>query len=124
MLIAIPILFYALEIYNYEVMLVRGWAEQTLLSTGTTEYHMAQMVLQRLHPLPWPALSALLLVSTLLLSIGATTYALWCPSRVKEFSRDQWTYQLGHSVVHYMADAWRRRALRVAAVFLYIYSAE
>ena len=34
-------------------------------------------------------------------------------------SRDQSTYQLGLSVVHYLADAWRRRVWRVAALFFY-----
>ena len=120
MLIAIPLFFYALEIYNDKVLLVRRWAEQTLASTGTTDYLMAQTVLERLHPLAVPTLSVLLLVSTVWLAIGATIYAVWCPSRVKEFSRDQWTYQLGHPVVHYMADAWRRRPLRVTALIFYI----
>jgi hypothetical protein len=77
-------------------------------------------VLERLHPLPVPALSALLLISTISLAIGATIYALACPSRVKEFSRDQWSYQLGLSVVHYLADAWRRRIWRGAALFFYV----
>jgi hypothetical protein len=119
-LIAIPLFFYVLEIYNDKVLLIRGWAEQTLSSAGSTDYHLAQMVLQRLHPLPVPAFSALLLLSTLALAAGSTIYALACPSRVKEFSRDQWTYQLGLSAVHYMADAWRGMPLRVAALALYL----
>jgi|ERR1700730_9565612 hypothetical protein len=81
---------------------------------------MAQMVLQRLHPLPPPALSELLLVSTLLLASGASIYAIACPSRVKEFSRDQWKYQLGLSEVHYMAAAWSGKPWRLAALAFYI----
>jgi hypothetical protein len=92
----------------------------TLSRTGTTDYHIAQTVLQRLHPLPVPGLSVLLLASTLFLAVASTIYAIACPSRVKEFSRDQWTYQLGLSVVHYMADAWRRRIARLAALACYI----
>jgi hypothetical protein len=119
-LIAIPLFFYALEIYNDKVSLIRGWAEQELSGGGKTDYHIAQMVLQRLHPLPPPAMSTLLLVSTLLLAAGASIYALACPSRVKEFSRDQWTYQLRHSAVHYMGPAWSRKPWRLAALALYI----
>jgi uncharacterized protein YjbI with pentapeptide repeats len=119
-LIAIPLFFYALEIYNDKVELIRGWAKRELSGAGTTDYHMAQMVLQRLHPLPPPALSELLLVSTLLLASGASIYAIACPSRVKEFSRDQWKYQLGLSEVHYMAAAWSGKPWRLAALAFYI----
>jgi hypothetical protein len=118
-LVAIPLFFYALEVYNDKVVLLRSWAEKSIASTATGDYHIAETILQRLHPLPVPGLSALLLASTAFLAIGATIYAVWCPSRVKEFSRDQWRYQLGLSVVHYMADAWRRRPLRLAALFFY-----
>jgi len=118
-LVAIPLFFYALEIYNDKVVLLRSWAEKTLAGAATADYYVAQTVLQRLHPLPVPALSALLLVSTTLLAIGATIYAVCCPSRVKEFSLDQWRYQLGLSAVHYVADAWRRRPLRLAALLFY-----
>jgi uncharacterized protein YjbI with pentapeptide repeats len=119
-LIAIPLFFYLLEIYNNKIALVRSWAEQTLAGGGAADHLAASAMLERLHPLPVPALSALLLISTIFLAIGATIYALACPSRVKEFSRDQWTYQLGLSVVHYLADAWRRRGWRVAALFFYL----
>jgi uncharacterized protein YjbI with pentapeptide repeats len=119
-LIAIPLFFYALEIYNDKVRLIRGWAEQELSGGGKTDYHMAHMVLQRLQPLPPPTMSTLLLVSTLSLAAGASIYALACPSRVKEFSRDQWTYRLGHSVVHYMGPAWGRKRWRLAALAFYV----
>ena len=119
-LIAIPLFFYAWEIYNDKVGLIRGWAEQARSSTGTMESQMAQMVLHKLHPLAPPALSELLLVSTIFLAAGATIYALACPSRVKEFSRDQWAYQLGLSVVHYLAASWSRKLWRLIAVAFYI----
>jgi uncharacterized protein YjbI with pentapeptide repeats len=118
-LVAIPLFFYLLEIYNDKIGLLRAWAEDAIGHVGIEEHGLAHAVLQRLHPLPVPELSALLLVSTVFLAIGATIYALGCPSRVKEFSRDQWKYQLGLSAVHYLTDAWRRRWLRVAALFFY-----
>jgi hypothetical protein len=115
MLVAIPLFFYALEIYNDKVALLRTWAEDKALSTG-----MPQTLLRHLQKLPPPDLSKVLLLSTLALAFGATIYTLWCPSRIKEFSRDQWKYQLQLSVVHYLADAWRRRPLRVASLAFYI----
>jgi uncharacterized protein YjbI with pentapeptide repeats len=115
MLVAIPFFFYALELYNDKVALLRTWAEDKALSSG-----MAHTLLQHLEKLPPPDLSKVLLLSTLALAVGATIYALWCPSRIKEFSRDQWKYQLQLPVIHYLADAWRRRPLRVAALAFYI----
>ena len=120
-LIAIPFFFYLLEIYNDKIALVRRWAEQTLARGAAADYYISSAILERLHPLPVPALSALLLISTIFLAIGATIYALACPSRVKEFSLDQWKYQLGLSAVHYLADAWRRRNWRVAAFVFYLF---
>jgi uncharacterized protein YjbI with pentapeptide repeats len=117
-LVAIPLFFYLWKIYNDKVALLRSWAQQTL-ARGSVDYYIAEVVVERLHPLPKPALSALLLVSTAFLAIASSIYAFACPSRVQEFSRDQWTYQLGLSAVHYMADAWRRTPLRVAAIFFY-----
>jgi hypothetical protein len=38
---------------------------------------------------PIPSQSFLLLLSTVLLAAGSTMYTFFCPSRIKEFSRDQ-----------------------------------
>lgn len=119
-LVAIPLFFYLLEIYNDKIALLRNWAGQTSARRTAADYYIASAILERMHPLPVPALSALLLISTMSLAIGATIYALACPSRVKEFSLDQWRYQLGLSAVHYLADAWRRRIWRVAAFIFYL----
>ncbi len=47
-------------------------------------------------------------------------YKLACPSRVKSFSLDQWCDEHGHSLVHYWADAWQMRPLRLACVAMYL----
>ena len=78
-LIAIPFFFYLLEIYNDKIALVRRWAEQTLARGAAADYYISSAILERLHPLPVPALSALLLISTIFLAIGATIYALGVP---------------------------------------------
>jgi uncharacterized protein YjbI with pentapeptide repeats len=53
-LIAIPLFFYALEIYNDKVELIRGWAKRELSDAGTTDYHLAQMALQSCTRSPHP----------------------------------------------------------------------
>jgi Pentapeptide repeats (8 copies) len=118
-LILIPILFYSLALYNNKVERVRAWAEHIVVLPDSTLPRLAPFVLERLHPCPIPSLSFLLLVSTVLLAVGSTLYTFFCPCRVKEFSRDQWCDQLGHSLLHYWPLAWKYRYLRLACAACY-----
>jgi hypothetical protein len=118
-LILIPVLFYGLALYNDQITLVRAWAEQVMAQPEHLLHRLASLVLARLHARPIPQQSLLLLVSTVLLAIGATLYTFFCPSRVKEFSRDQWCDQLGHSLLHYWPLAWRYRYVRLLCAACY-----
>jgi hypothetical protein len=117
-LVAIPFFYYALDLYNRKVDLLRVWAEEQIVS-GTDHNILAHAVLQHLHRELIPSLSLLTFFSTIFLVFGSTTFALFCPSRVKEFSLDQWRDQLGHSLIYYWPLAWRHRWLRVACVCCY-----
>ena len=66
-----------------------------------------------------PSQSFYVLISTVLLAIGSTLYTFFCPSRIKEFSRDQWCDQIGRSLVHYWPLAWKHRVARVCCVVCY-----
>jgi hypothetical protein len=118
-LIVIPIVFYSLALYNDKIDLVRTWAEQAVTSPDLLLHRFAPILLERLHPLPIPSLSLALLVSTILLAIGSTLYTLRCPSRIKEFSRDQWCDQLGRSLLHYWPFAWTDRYVRLICAACY-----
>jgi hypothetical protein len=118
-LILIPIVLYSLALYNDNIDLVRDWAEQVVTSPEHPLHRLAPLILQRLHSRPILILSLVLLVSTILLAIGSTRYTLRCPSRIKEFSRDQWCDQLGHSLLHYWPLAWRERYVRLACAACY-----
>jgi hypothetical protein len=103
-LILIPIIFYGLALYNDRVTLVRAWAEQVMAQPEHLLHRLA---------------SLLLLASTILLAMGSTFYTFFCPSRIKEFSRDQWCDQLGHSLLHYWPLAWRYRYVRLLCAACY-----
>ena len=113
MLILIPLFIYGLAFYNEKVDVARTWAEQH-------PSKLAELVLARVQRQPVPSQSLILLVSTLLLAVGATIYNLGCPSMVKEFSQDQWRHQLGHSLLHYWANAWRYPVARVICAAAYL----
>jgi uncharacterized protein YjbI with pentapeptide repeats len=111
-LIVIPLYIYILDIYNQKIDALREWASRLPGDTAA--------ILKHLHKEPVPDSFALLLASTICLAIASTIYALACPSRVKEYSADQWRYELGHSLVHYWPDAWKHRTLRLICASLYV----
>ena len=118
-LILIPIVFYILALYNEHIDLVRAWAQQAVTSPDHPLHRLAPLLLERLHPRPIPSQSLVLLLSTGLLAVGSSLYMVFCPSRIKEFSRDQWYYQLNRSLLHYWPFAWKHRYIRLTCAACY-----
>ena len=48
-----------------------------------------------------------LLIGAVLLMIASTIYAWKCPLRIKEFSLERWTKELGKPAVNYVPLTWR-----------------
>jgi hypothetical protein len=117
-LVAIPFLYYLLDIFNRNVETARVWARNA--GGGDESNVLAEVILRHLHPEPIPSLSLLLLISTILLGVGATIFAAACPPRIREFNREQWRDQLGHSLIHYLPFSWRYRWLRIFCLAFYI----
>jgi hypothetical protein len=111
-LILILILFYGLDFYSDCVKLVRAWAEQVVLQSDHPLHWLASLVLAHLRIPPIPPQSLCLFVSIIFLAAGSTLYIVFCPSRVKEFSREQWCYQLGRSLLHYWPFACQHCLVR------------
>jgi hypothetical protein len=118
-LIFIPIVFYGLALYNENIDLVQAWAQHAVTSPDHPLHRLASLILDRLHRRPIPSLSFVLLVSTILLAVGSTLYTFFCPSRIKEFSRDQWCDLLGRSLLHYWPLAWKHRYIHLACAACY-----
>lgn len=118
-LIIIPTYVYLLGVYNEKVDAVRTWMIHMSGTPNGLPPATATSILEHLHVEPIPESFFLLLISTVCLAIAATIYALACPVRVKEFSREQWCHELGHPLVHYWPDAWKKRPLRLACAILY-----
>jgi hypothetical protein len=118
-LILIPVVFYGLALYNDMIDLMLAWAEQAVTIPDHPLHRLAPLILERLHHIPIPRLSFVLFVSTILLAVGSTLYTFFCPSRVKEFSRDQWCDQIGRSLLHYWPLAWKHRYIRLTSAACY-----
>lgn len=46
------------------------------------------------------------LVSNVFLAVASTIYALWCPERVKEFTKSRWCDEFRRPLIHYWPLAW------------------
>lgn len=121
-LVFIPLLLFLLAFYNDKVAVVRGWADKAakLADPKSEVAALAKTVQDRLQPQPVPSQSMILLGSVVLLAVASTLYAMFCPSRVKEFSKDQWCDQLGRSLLHYWPYSWRYRPVRFICGFCYV----
>ena len=112
-LILIPIFYYGLGFYNEKIGVLREWANTTLGTENQPLHVIAELVRNRVHEQPIPELSLLLLLSTLLLALASTIFALGCPPIIKDFSGSQWCYGLNRSLLHYWAYSWKRRWARI-----------
>jgi hypothetical protein len=133
-LIFIPIFFYLLAFYNEKIELMQNVVQAIIpsptASSGSSEHSSDELsdmtgqirtsILFHLKKQPIPSQSFSLLVSTLLLAAASTLYTFFCPSRVKEFSRDQWCDQIGRSLIHYWPLAWKHRPIRLLCAAFYI----
>jgi uncharacterized protein YjbI with pentapeptide repeats len=120
-LILIPIVFYGLAFYNSKVELIRTWAAQVAVLRDHPMHVAAEVIVKHLHTQSIPSLSLMLLGSTVLLAAASTLYTLFCPSRIKEFSCDQWCDQLGQPLLHYRPLAWKHRWIRLICMVCYAF---
>jgi uncharacterized protein YjbI with pentapeptide repeats len=115
-LIFIPLYMYVIAEYNAQVSALRSWGDKVearvAANPGDRGHHLAEVAKHHLHELPFPSLTFVLLVSTILLAIASTIYTFACPSRMKEFTKDVWCDQHRRSLIQYWPLCWKHRTLR------------
>jgi hypothetical protein len=116
-LVFLPLFYFGLDFYNSHIDLIRNWAERA--QAEGEHPALASAVLSHLHRMPIPDLSLVIWIAAVFLALGATVFAAAAPSRVREFSRDQWCDELNKPLIHYWPYAWRYRWARVACVLFY-----
>ncbi len=118
-LIAIPTYLYFLDIYNTNIIGINVWLEQYLNNGGAITAEQLKDIVVHIKPLQVPSQFLMLLISTVLLALGSTLYTFYCPSRVKEFTQDQWVDQIKGSLLHYLPLAWKSQSIRLITAFCY-----
>lgn len=119
-LILIPTYVYFLGIYNEKLDAVRAWVTHLSTTQNGLSANAASAILNHLHFEPIPSSFFLLFISTMFLAIASTLYVIFCPSRVKEFSRAKWCDEMERPLIHYWPEAWKYRLIRVVCALFYI----
>jgi hypothetical protein len=139
-LVTIPIVTFLLGAYNDQIRNVQNWAkdhageiaaktqkigeqlgsQQLGQQLGNEAERLLMQLAERLNEIPLPNLTFWLLISTVFLGVASTLYTLFCPARIKEFSLDRWTDELGQPALHYLPLSWGMRSLRVIVGVCYV----
>lgn len=96
-LLATPAVLWIMAIYNNHVDITRSFLEKMPPPWDVA----ATNLIRRLHPLPLPALSFWFFVGTVAIAIGSSVFALFCPDRIKEFTKRGWLDQIRGSILAY-----------------------
>ena len=116
---------YAMSWYNGQVRNLKGLTETAAHKAERAHLgpvgRLADATGDHLHELPMPSLIWLTLGSTVSLAFASAIYSLWCPSRVKEFSRDVWCDQLSRPLLHYLPAVWWYPIPRAICGFCYFF---
>jgi hypothetical protein len=117
-LVILPIYFYVLDIYNQHIEAWRAalarHAEDEAFAT------VAKQALDKFGHLPIPSLSLAALISAILLFIASVLYAWRCPARIKQFSNEQWRFELKYPMLTYWPFAWKHPKSRMICAASYL----
>jgi hypothetical protein len=119
-LVVIPIVVFLIGTYNEQVRRLQDWASSHAEKLPPAATSLLEPLASRLHPIPIPNLTFWLLISTFLLGTASMLYALFCPARVKEFSLEGWTNEIGRSGLHYLPLSWGHRWVRLIVGVCYL----
>jgi hypothetical protein len=130
-LILVPITLFLISFYNQKVDVLRGWAGKVKQSekqlrdklprqVADPMVTLARTVDEKLHHQPIDGQSLFLFGSTVLLAIASTIYTIWCPTRIKEFSKDRWCDELRKPLIHYWPLSWSHRTTRIICWVCYL----
>jgi hypothetical protein len=107
----------SIAFFNNQLRLGQTFALQ-LLERRVIDRPLYEKLIEATQPVSPSWRHFAVLASTFAIALGATLY-LVCPSRVKEFTVDQWRYLADRPVFEYYADAWTFSATRIACVIAY-----
>lgn len=119
-LVFIPIFFYIIALYNNNLEKAVEFSDVIMSDSEEATLLKYENWKNSIHPVNLPAKSVVFYFGTLLLAIASTIFALACPDRIKNFSREEWIYGNHQHEIYYSSLAWKKRTLRVICSFSYV----
>lgn len=107
----------SLSFFNERLAIVRDLVAD-LINRGIVSGETGDRIIEALHSWQFSWRHLAVLASTLGLALGATLY-LACPSRVKEFTLDQWKYLAGRPSFEYHVQTWALPHVRAWCAICY-----
>lgn len=96
---------------------IRVWISKAA-TEGWLSERLSLKIIETVQPLQMSWRHLAVLAATLCLALASTIY-LFCPSRIREFTIDQWKYGAGRPSFEYHIHTWTLPALRLCCVALY-----
>lgn len=119
-LLAIPVFIFLLAHYNNHLIPLLEWAKVVAEQPDQDFHELGIQIKEHLRSIAPPSQMAWAWVASVFLALATTLYHLRCPSRVKEFSRDQWCDEHKNDLIHYWPLSWKERPTRLICVISYI----
>lgn len=129
-LVAIPIVVYFISRWNHlmgfgvnAASSFKDQPETQILETPHWVLNASKYIVENKSEviLDVPSNMMTLFYSTLLLAIGTTLYSFCCPSRIKQFTKDQWCDELQRDEIEYTPLNWNSPVSRIVCWLSYTF---
>lgn len=120
LLIGVPLFNWLLYQFDRSLRSFEASMKDLAESSDDAMSGLAGAVVEHIHFVPIPSQMAWAFFGTLALFIASLLYQLACPTRVQQYTRDQWVDELGNSMFHYDLHAFSRPILRRTCFSFYV----
>jgi len=113
-IVFIPTYIYFIEIYNKHINAFHEVLQKN--ASNGIYYIILSNFSTKIGPLKISPLTLYSLIAAILLLSASLAYGIFCPIRIKEFSRERWCYTLDNrSIITYWPVAWKYPVARIFA---------
>lgn len=119
-IVSIIVFLYFHQAYNEGIGAIRASAESVAANPDHSWSDAAIRIRDTLLDLRISWTLPCTLVGSVCLAIASTIYEIWCPDRIKDFSREVWCHQNQKPLVQYLPLSWVFLKRRLFCGFLYI----
>jgi hypothetical protein len=118
-LLLIPLGIDLLHGANLRIEFGREWAAKILSLPAHPDFMLAEAIQSSLTDVEPPLALFFLLIGCLFTAVASTLYTLFCPDKIKSFSRAQWESDVKGHLIQYSPLTWKHSVARKLAMTCY-----